>query len=312
MGKEILIKDGVKYILKRPEPEPTKFEPMIKNYVKDIFGPACIYFAKRGMESLAGNRSIPDGFVVDFKNKEWYIVELKLLGDDAIRRIAGQIVNYKNAVRNPKTQKEIRTAIRKEIGNLDYKEKAEVNYYCKDIPTFLELIYDEPPEIVVIIDNMTGEDGKRMEESIHGADENAKIVEFKTFVRKGTENVYVHLFEPLFESVVKKGIPENLKEKGKKEKMTSQKEYLIPILEALIKMGGSGKVKDIKEQVKNKMRDRLTPADCEKLPSGPIRWSSAIGWERFAMIGKGLLKKNSPEGIWEITDKGRNYYSNKK
>ena len=46
MSDEILIKDGVKYSLIRPEPETTKFEPMIKEHVKDIFG-HIVLFVKR-------------------------------------------------------------------------------------------------------------------------------------------------------------------------------------------------------------------------------------------------------------------------
>ena len=65
-------------------------------HIEDIFGERCKYFPKQKLKTLADNRSIPDGFVIDFKNKKWYILELKLLCDDAIRRIRDQLGDYKN------------------------------------------------------------------------------------------------------------------------------------------------------------------------------------------------------------------------
>jgi len=93
-------------------------------------------------------------------------------------------------------------------------------------------------------------------------------------------------------------------------KPTPEREYRIPILEALLEMGGEGRVKKVLEKVEAKMRDRLTSVDYKKTPSGTrVRWKTYAMWERKNMINDGLLKKDSPYGIWEITDKGRNYLS---
>ena len=86
MEKIILI-NGIKYRLCKLNDEVREFEPLIIKHIKDVFGDGCEYFPKQKVVTLANNRSIPDGFVVDFKNRKWYIVELKLLCDDAIRRI---------------------------------------------------------------------------------------------------------------------------------------------------------------------------------------------------------------------------------
>lgn len=95
-----------------------------------------------------------------------------------------------------------------------------------------------------------------------------------------------------------------------KGKITPQREYRIPILEALMEMGGGGRVKDILEKVEAKMKDKLTQIDYKKLPSGTyVRWKNYAMWGRFKMINDGLLKKGSPRGIWEITDKGQSYLS---
>ena len=94
-----------------------------------------------------------------------------------------------------------------------------------------------------------------------------------------------------------------------KGKITPQREYRAPILETLIEMGGGGRVKDVLEKVKANMKDRLTQIDYGKLPSGTsARWKNYAMWERLKMINDGLLKKGSPRGIWEITNKGQEYF----
>ena len=47
----------------------------------------------------------------------------------------------------------------------------------------------------------------------------------------------------------------------------------------------------------------------QKLPSsGVIRWENTAQWVRFYLVRQGYLSKDSPRGVWEITDKGREYY----
>lgn len=183
MVEKILLKDGIKYTLWKPENELTQFEPLIKDHIKDIFGNDCEYFPKQKLKTLADIRTIPDGFVIDFKNQEWYIVELKLLCDDAIKRISGQIVDYKNAIENSRTRKQIFESIRDQIDNP---------------PKFLyDLVFNKEPTIVVIINNLDGDEGQQFKEKVHGTEKNAKIIEFKTFERENAPGVYIHQFEPL-------------------------------------------------------------------------------------------------------------------
>ena len=85
--------------------------------------------------------------------------------------------------------------------------------------------------------------------------------------------------------------------------------YTLPILEALIEMGGRGRMRDVLNRVYNKIKDQLKPRDLEKLPSGTsIRWKNRAQWERQRLKSEGYLKKDSPHGIWEITDEGRKLY----
>ena len=85
-----------------------------------------------------------------------------------------------------------------------------------------------------------------------------------------------------------------------------QDAYRNPILQVLYEMGGWSRTNELLDNVGELMRDDLIAADLDYLPSGnDIRWRNAAQWERQVMADKGMLKKNSPRGIWELTDKGR-------
>jgi restriction endonuclease Mrr len=57
------------------------------------------------------------------------------------------------------------------------------------------------------------------------------------------------------------------------------------------------------------MKVKLTWYDMQKLPSsGEILWENTAQWVRFYLVRQGFLSKDSPRGVWEITDKGREYY----
>lgn len=88
---------------------------------------------------------------------------------------------------------------------------------------------------------------------------------------------------------------------------TPEAAYYRPILTVLARLGGSGKVADVLEQVREMMKPVLKEVDYQPLASGPDnpRWRNAAQWARNSMIKDGLLKSDSPRGVWEISDKGR-------
>lgn len=181
MTEDIILMDNVVYNIVNFDNEVQEFEPLVIEHIKDIFGKDAKFYLKRAIKTLANNRSIPDGFVIDVKNNKWYILELKLLCDDAINRISRQIVNYKNAVSNLRTKKEIYEAI---------DEPSQELY---------NIIYNTSPEIVIIIDSLYGEKGQQFEEQVLGTDRTINIIEFKTYAREHVEpdKVHIHLFRPL-------------------------------------------------------------------------------------------------------------------
>jgi Mrr N-terminal domain len=91
--------------------------------------------------------------------------------------------------------------------------------------------------------------------------------------------------------------------------------YWRPILEVLVEMGGSGQRLKVIGAVGEKMKGILKPADYGKLPkSGWKRWSNRVVWQASNMRQpeQGLIKNDSPRGIWEITDAGRKWLDDNK
>lgn len=88
---------------------------------------------------------------------------------------------------------------------------------------------------------------------------------------------------------------------------TPQREFRIPILEVLEQLGRRGRVGEVLDLVYPKVKDILKPGDLTVLSTGQIRWRNAAQWERFNMIRDGLLRGDSPGGIWEICAAGRAY-----
>lgn len=88
---------------------------------------------------------------------------------------------------------------------------------------------------------------------------------------------------------------------------TPEEAYYQPILKALNESGGSARINNVLIKVENSMRGRLKQVDYEPLSSDPEmpRWRNAAQWARNSMVKEGLLKSDSPWGIWEITDAGR-------
>jgi hypothetical protein len=85
-------------------------------------------------------------------------------------------------------------------------------------------------------------------------------------------------------------------------------EYWPAILESLVEFGGRAQRDKVITLVGEKLESKLTAADKQLLKSGmDVRWKNRVAWQRLNMVKQGLLRENSPRGIWEITDAGRQW-----
>jgi len=90
---------------------------------------------------------------------------------------------------------------------------------------------------------------------------------------------------------------------------TPEQEYFKPILQSLEELGGSAPLAEVLDRVHDVMHGRLRDVDFQPLASDPAlpRWRNAAQWARNSMAREGLLKNDSPRGIWEISDAGRRF-----
>jgi hypothetical protein len=81
--------------------------------------------------------------------------------------------------------------------------------------------------------------------------------------------------------------------------------YRPLILKALAEMGGKGRAKEVLERVFEMAEPHLGPEDRSFLKtSKEFRWRRKANWERYLMVRDGLLRPDSPQGIWELTEEG--------
>jgi restriction system protein len=93
---------------------------------------------------------------------------------------------------------------------------------------------------------------------------------------------------------------------------TPEDAFRRPILEALVELGGTAPIGKVLDLVGEKMKAVLTKYDLEPLPSDPrsIRWRNTAQWCRHTLVREGLMKSDSPHGIWEISESGRKWLQN--
>jgi restriction system protein len=90
---------------------------------------------------------------------------------------------------------------------------------------------------------------------------------------------------------------------------TREEVYYQPLLSTLSENGGKAKVGDVLTAVEKKMKGTLRKVDYEPLSSGPEmpRWRNTAQWARNSLVRDGLMKSDSPRGVWEISEAGRQW-----
>ena len=83
--------------------------------------------------------------------------------------------------------------------------------------------------------------------------------------------------------------------------------YELPLLSALLELGGAAPSRELIDIVGEKLKNDLTDVDKEKLKSGGIRWQSRVQFVRLRLIERGFMTKESPRGVWAISEAGRKF-----
>jgi hypothetical protein len=73
------------------------------------------------------------------------------------------------------------------------------------------------------------------------------------------------------------------------------------ILRALKKLGGQARMSDVIEEMGRQLEGKLLPGDFALRQDGKsIAWKNNAQWERLKMRQEGILRDDSPSGIWEL------------
>ena len=87
---------------------------------------------------------------------------------------------------------------------------------------------------------------------------------------------------------------------------TRETVYFKPILQVLSQMGGAGQMDEVLDRLPKVMKGTLTEVDFEPLAatSDVPRWWNTAQWAHNSMAQAGLLKTDSPRGVWELSEAG--------
>ena len=116
---------------------------------------------------------------------------------------------------------------------------------------------------------------------------------------------------PILDDTISQGLDTNTTNPPKIKRLppgqkVPNEAYEFPILESLYELGGKARMDEVLEHVEVKMKHLFSAVDYDSVPSGgEIRWRNSAQWARNTLVHRrGLLKKNSGHGIWELTDQG--------
>lgn len=90
---------------------------------------------------------------------------------------------------------------------------------------------------------------------------------------------------------------------------TPEEAHYRPILQVLVELGGQASMGQILDRVGQTMQSALREVDYQPLASDSElpRWRNSAQWARNSMVREGLLRNDSPRGIWQISEAGQRY-----
>jgi len=99
-----------------------------------------------------------------------------------------------------------------------------------------------------------------------------------------------------------------VKPRAKRSKLpkTANEVLREQIILALKRLGGKAKVSDVIEEMTRQLDGKLLPGDLvwREATSEPA-WQNNAKWERYQMVQNGLLRGDSPRGVWELSEDNR-------
>lgn len=153
----ILSDDGKKTFILTPYKNEDELEKIVIENYQQIYGEYSIFIPKMKLKTSGGFGTIPDGFVIDFEESKWFIVEVELAKHGTWNHIAPQISKQITAVCNKNNTKNLLIPVILDMIQNDSGIKGMINNLgIKDIQIQgkIDKILDNDPTISVPIDEI--------------------------------------------------------------------------------------------------------------------------------------------------------------
>ena len=84
-----------------------------------------------------------------------------------------------------------------------------------------------------------------------------------------------------------------------------RRHYALPILLSLDQLGGSAPTHEVLRMVRQLMENELRSIDLSQRSDGQVYWENRTHDMRRELMSRGMMRKDSPHGLWEISEAGR-------
>ena len=132
----------------------SELERVVMENYELLFGEYSIYLPQKEVKTSGGSGSVPDAFVLNFKDKVWYIVEIELAKHGVWNHIVPQITKQIVAIENPEMRRRLVDLFMEEVKKSDkLKEKfKELGISEMEFRKTIEEIIEKPPILAIPID----------------------------------------------------------------------------------------------------------------------------------------------------------------
>lgn len=166
------------------------------------------------VKTLSGFGTVPEAFVLNFKEKVWYIVEVELADHGVWSYIIPQATRQLVAVKKPEMRRKLIDMLTEEIEKTDELKKKfiELDVSEIDIRKIIEDIIGDPPILAILIDYVSAD----LKDWASVLENEVRLLEIEKYIDEETGEVIYRIPEY---------IPPPTKEedeKGKKKAITRE------------------------------------------------------------------------------------------
>jgi len=182
-----------------------ELEEIVRNYYELLFGEHSIYLPQQCITTVSGSGSVPDAFVLNFKEKVWYVVEIELASNGVWSHIVQQATKHLVAVRNSEMRRKLIDEFTREVEKSDELKKKFIELGISEIGIrkTIEDIIEKPAILAIPIDYVPAD----LKDWASVLKNEVKLLEIEKYVDEETGEVIYRFpeylpFQPIEEEVV--------------------------------------------------------------------------------------------------------------